>query len=196
MNLLEVKDLHTRFHTRAGVVRAVNGVSFTLEKGETVAFVGESGSGKSVMALSLVRLLPPRTGEIASGHVFFKGKDLLALTEDEIRRVRGRQIAMVFQDPMTSLNPVLTIGRQLTEGMQMHLGYDGRRSRQRAVELLEQVGIPAPHKRLDDYPHQLSGGMRQRVMIAMALSCEPSLILADEITTALDATIQARFSTC
>lgn len=187
-----MKDLHTQFKTRAGIVRAVNGVSFHLDEGETLGIVGESGSGKSVMALSLVRLLPAPAGKIVSGSVIFDGKDLTSISNDEMRRLRGSQLAMVFQDPMTSLNPVLTIGRQLTEGMELHLDYDRRKAKRRAIELLEQVGIHAPAKRMDDFPHQLSGGMRQRVMIAMALSCDPKLILADEITTALDATIQAQ----
>ena len=178
--------------TRGGVVRAVDGVSWDVGEGETVALVGESGCGKSVSALSVMRLVALPAGHIVGGQVFFKGRDLLALSEEEMRRVRGREIAMIFQEPMTSLNPVLTIGRQLTEGLEIHLGMTGEQARQRAAELLALVGIPDPELRLTQYPHQFSGGMRQRMMIAMALACNPSLILADEPTTALDVTIQAQ----
>jgi oligopeptide/dipeptide ABC transporter ATP-binding protein len=190
--LLEVQNLATEFATRAGTVRAVDRVSWDVEEGETVALVGESGCGKSVTALSIMRLVAAPAGRIVDGRVLFKGRDLLALSEDEMRRVRGREIAMIFQEPMTSLNPVLTIGRQLTEGLEIHRGLGQEAARKRATELLAMVGIPDPGRRLDQYPHQFSGGMRQRMMIAMALACEPSLILADEPTTALDVTIQAQ----
>jgi oligopeptide/dipeptide ABC transporter ATP-binding protein len=190
--LLEVQDLHTEFVTGGGVVRAVDGVSWDVREGETVALVGESGCGKSVSALSVMRLVAQPAGRIVSGRILFKGRDLLSLTEEEMRHVRGREIAMVFQEPMTSLNPVLTIGRQLTEGLETHLGMAPEAARARAMDLLAMVGIPDPARRLQQYPHQFSGGMRQRMMIAMALACEPSLILADEPTTALDVTIQAQ----
>ncbi len=191
-SLLEVRNLRTEFATRAGVVRAVDDVSFSVGAGETVALVGESGCGKSVTALSVMRLVPGPTGRIAGGVVRFRDRDLLALPEEEMRAVRGREIAMIFQEPMTSLNPTLTIGRQLTEGPEVHLGLEPTAARARAVELLVQVGISDPDRRLRDYPHQWSGGMRQRLMIAMALACQPSLVLADEPTTALDVTIQAQ----
>ncbi len=190
--LLEVQDLHTEFATRGGVVRAVDGVSWDVREGETVALVGESGCGKSVSALSVMRLVAQPAGRIVSGRILFKGRDLLQLSEEAMRHVRGREIAMVFQEPMTSLNPVLTIGRQLTEGLETHLGMTPEAARKRAVDLLAMVGIPDPARRLQQYPHQFSGGMRQRMMIAMALACEPALILADEPTTALDVTIQAQ----
>ena len=190
--LLEVRNLTTEFLTRGGVVRAVDGVSWDVAEGETVALVGESGCGKSVSALSVMRLVEAPAGRIVGGQVRFKGRDLLALSEEEMRRVRGREIAMVFQEPMTSLNPVLTIGRQLTEGLEIHLGMTREQARQRAAELLATVGIPDPARRLAQYPHQFSGGMRQRMVIATALACHPSLILADEPTTALDVTIQAQ----
>jgi oligopeptide/dipeptide ABC transporter ATP-binding protein len=190
--LLEVIDLQTQFATRSGVVRAVDVVSWDVAEGETVALVGESGCGKSVSALSIMQLVAAPAGRIVGGKIIFKGRDLLTLDEEAMRRVRGREIAMIFQEPMTSLNPVLTIGRQLTEGLEIHLGLGGNAARKRAVELLGMVGIPDPGQRLGQYPHQFSGGMRQRMMIAMALSCEPSLILADEPTTALDVTIQAQ----
>jgi oligopeptide transport system ATP-binding protein len=191
-NVLEVEELYTRFHTPEGVVHAVNGVSFNLAEGETLGVVGESGCGKSVTMLSLLRLIPQPPGKIAGGKARFLGHDLLAMTPDEIRHVRGAQIGMVFQDPMTSLNPVLTIGKQLTEPLELHQGMNRRQSRDRAVKLLDLVGIPMAASRLDDYPHQFSGGMRQRVMIAMALSCSPQILIADEPTTALDVTIQAQ----
>jgi oligopeptide/dipeptide ABC transporter ATP-binding protein len=190
--LLEVKNLETQFLTSAGVVRAVDGVSYDINEGETVALVGESGCGKSVSALSIMRLVAEPAGRIVGGEIVFKGRDLLKLSEEEMRDVRGRDIAMVFQEPMTSLNPVLTIGRQLTEGLEIHLGMDPLAAQARAVELLGLVGIPDPARRLTQYPHQFSGGMRQRMMVAMALACNPPLILADEPTTALDVTIQAQ----
>jgi oligopeptide/dipeptide ABC transporter ATP-binding protein len=190
--LLQVENLQTQFLTSAGVVRAVDGVSYDVDEGETVALVGESGCGKSVSALSIMRLVAEPAGRIVGGRIVFKGRDLLTLGDEEMRKVRGREIAMIFQEPMTSLNPVLTIGRQLTEGLEIHLGMDQAAANARAVELLGMVGIPDPARRLTQYPHQFSGGMRQRMMIAMALACNPSLILADEPTTALDVTIQAQ----
>ena len=190
--LLEVKNLRTYFYTEEGVVRAVDGVSWDLDEGETLGLVGESGCGKSVSALSILRLIPRPPGRIVEGEIIFEGQDLLEVSDAEMRDIRGNRIAMVFQEPMTSLNPVLTIGNQLTEAITLHLGLDQPEARARAVELLELVGIPEAGARLDDYPHQFSGGMRQRVMIAMALSCNPKLLLADEPTTALDVTIQAQ----
>ncbi len=190
--LLEIKNLQTQFLTNAGTVRAVDGVSYDVEEGETVALVGESGCGKSVSALSIMRLVSEPAGRIVAGEIRFKGRDLLKLSEEQMREVRGRDIAMIFQEPMTSLNPVLTIGRQLTEGVEIHLGMDPAAANARAVELLGLVGIPDPARRLSQYPHQFSGGMRQRMMVAMALACNPALILADEPTTALDVTIQAQ----
>lgn len=190
--LLEVKNLQTQFFTQDGVVHAVNGISYTVDAGETVAIVGESGCGKSVGVMSLIRLIPQPPGKIVAGEVWFDGQDLLKLNEDELRSIRGNRIAMIFQDPMTSLNPVLTIGRQITEALELHLNMNKEQSRKRAVELLDLVGIPGAAARLDDYPHQFSGGMRQRVMIAMGLSCNPQLLIADEPTTALDVTIQAQ----
>ncbi len=191
-NLLEVKNLKTQFFTQDGVVHAVNGITYSVNAGETVAIVGESGSGKSVGVMSLIRLIPQPPGKIVDGEVLFDGQDLLKLSEEELRQIRGNRIAMIFQDPMTSLNPVLTIGRQITEALELHLNMSREQSRKRAVELLELVGIPGADSRLDDYPHQFSGGMRQRVMIAMGLSCDPQLLIADEPTTALDVTIQAQ----
>jgi oligopeptide/dipeptide ABC transporter ATP-binding protein len=190
--LLEISDLHTEFRTGAGVVRAVDGVSYTVGAGETVAVVGESGSGKSVTALSILRLIPDPPGRITAGSVIFAGRDLLALSEPEMREIRGGEIGMVFQEPMTSLNPVLTIGRQITETLEQHRGLNRHEAAKRAEALLLQVGIAEPGRRLKQYPHQLSGGMRQRVMIAIALACDPKLIIADEPTTALDVTIQAQ----
>jgi oligopeptide transport system ATP-binding protein len=192
MALLEVKELHTEFRTGAGLVRAVDGISYTVEQGETVAVVGESGSGKSVGALSILRLIADPPGRITGGRIIFDGRDLRALSEAEMREVRGRDIGMVFQEPMTSLNPVLTIGRQITEVLEQHQGADREAAQKRALELLEMVGIADAPRRLKQYPHQLSGGMRQRVMIAVALACNPKLIIADEPTTALDVTIQAQ----
>ncbi len=190
--LLEVKNLETRFFTQDGVVHAVNGISYTLDKGETLAIVGESGSGKSVSVLSILRLIPHPPGKITGGEVWFEGKDLLKMSDSEIRHIRGNKIAMIFQDPMTSLNPVLTIGFQVMEALQLHMGMNKQQARERTIELLEMVGIPDAEKRLKDYPHQFSGGMRQRVMIAMGLACNPQILIADEPTTALDVTIQAQ----
>ncbi|MGH7318885.1 MAG: ABC transporter ATP-binding protein [Candidatus Rokuibacteriota bacterium] len=190
--LLEVRGLRTEFATARGRLVAVDGISYDVLPGETVALVGESGCGKSVSALSIMRLVAAPPGRITAGEVRFRGRDLLGLSEEEMRQVRGREIAMVFQEPMTSLNPVLTIGRQLTEGLEIHLRLDPGAARSRAEELLRLVGIADPRRRLAQYPHQFSGGMRQRVMIAMALACDPKLILADEPTTALDVTIQAQ----
>ena len=190
--LLDVRDLRTEFRTGAGIVRAVDGVSYAVDAGETVAIVGESGSGKSVGAMSILRLIPDPPGRITGGQVLFAGRDLLGLSAEEMRAVRGNEIGMVFQEPMTSLNPVLTIGRQITETLEQHRGADRATAERRAIELLGLVGISDPERRLKQYPHQLSGGMRQRVMIAVALTCEPRLIIADEPTTALDVTIQAQ----
>jgi len=190
--LLQVNNLRTWFYTPDGIVKAVNGVSYNLNEGESLGLVGESGCGKSVSAMSIMRLIPTPPGKIAEGEVIFGGRDLLKLSEDEMRRVRGNDIAMIFQDPMTSLNPVLTVGRQISEAVELHLNMDSGAARRRTIELLELVGIPAAKRRVDDYPHQFSGGMRQRVMIAMALSCNPRLLIADEPTTALDVTIQAQ----
>lgn len=190
--LLEVRELRTEFRTGAGVVRAVDGVSYTVDPGETVAVVGESGSGKSIGALSILRLIPNPPGRIAGGEILFAGRDLLKLSDAEMREVRGGEIGMVFQEPMTSLNPVLSIGRQITETIEQHRGADRAAAQRRAIELLGLVGISDARRRLKQYPHQLSGGMRQRVMIAIAIACEPKLIIADEPTTALDVTIQAQ----
>jgi oligopeptide/dipeptide ABC transporter ATP-binding protein len=190
--LLEVKDLKTHFFTPEGVVKAVDGISYDVKEGETVALVGESGCGKSVSVLSIMRLIPKPQGRIMGGQIIFDGKDLLALNEEGIRSMRGKEIAMVFQEPMTSLNPVLTIGRQLMETLELHLKMEKEEAKNRAMELLRLVGIPDAKQRLTQHPHQFSGGMRQRMMIAMALSCKPKLILADEPTTALDVTIQAQ----
>ncbi len=189
--LLEVDDLRTHFFTREGVVHAVDGVSFSVDRGRTLGIVGESGCGKSVTALSIMGLIPKPPARIVSGSVLFEGRDLTKLSEEELEDVRGAEIAMIFQDPMTSLNPTLTIGTQITEGIRRHLGLDGDEARRRAVDLLEEVRIPNAKSRLSDYPHRYSGGMRQRVMIAIALSCNPRLLIADEPTTALDVTVQA-----
>ena len=190
--LLEVKDLATYFFTQDGVVKAVDGISYEVDEGEVLGIVGESGCGKSVSALSIMRLVASPPGRTVRGEVRFDGEDLLSLDDAEMRHIRGNRMAMVFQEPMTSLNPVLTIGRQLTETVELHLGMSKREARERAAELLRMVGIPDAERRLKDYPHQFSGGMRQRVMIAIALSCNPRLIIADEPTTALDVTIQAQ----
>lgn len=191
-NLLQVRDLKTHFFTRNGMVKAVDGISYDLAEGEMLGIVGESGSGKSVGALSLLRLIPNPPGRIVGGEIVFEGANILNLGNEEIRRVRGHKIAMVFQEPMTSLNPVLTIGRQISEGLELHLGLDKRAAKKRSAELLEIVGIPEAEKKLADYPHQFSGGMRQRVMIAIALSCNPRLLIADEPTSALDVTTQTQ----
>ena len=190
--LLEVNNLTTHFFTQDGVVKAVDGITYDLEEGEVLGVVGESGCGKSVHALSIMRLVPSPPGRTVAGEVVFEGEDLLKMDDAEMRNIRGNRIAMVFQEPMTSLNPVLTIGRQLTETLELHQGMNRQQARDRAAELLGTVGIPDAARRLVDYPHQFSGGMRQRVMIAMALSCNPKLIIADEPTTALDVTIQAQ----
>jgi oligopeptide transport system ATP-binding protein len=190
--LLEVRDLTVRFHTLEGVVHAVNGISYTLEHGEMLGIVGESGCGKSVSVLSVMGLIPQPPGKILAGQVLYRGQDLLKLSQEEIRHIRGKEIAMVFQDPMTSFNPVLTIGRQVGEPLKLHLGMSWEQVRERVAELLTLVGIPGAASRYGNYPHQFSGGMRQRAMISMGLSCTPSLLIADEPTTALDVTIQAQ----
>ncbi len=190
--LLEVKNLKTQFFTQDGVVKAVDDVSFYVMPGETLGVVGESGSGKSMTGLSLMRLIPNPPGKIVNGEILFNGNDVRKMSEEQVRSIRGNDIAMIFQDPMTSLNPVLTINRQISESLQLHMGMNKSQARSRAVELLELVGIPNATERVDQYPHQFSGGMRQRVMIAMALSCDPKLLIADEPTTALDVTIQAQ----
>ncbi len=190
--LLEVNDLVVRFYTQEGVVYAVNGVSYTLQEGETLGIVGESGSGKSVHVLAMMGLIPQPPGKIERGQVIFEGKDLLKMSQRQLRGIRGDRIAMIFQDPMTSLNPVLTIGSQITEAIRLHKGLSQSDAKKRAIQLLDMVGIADAAGRIDDYPHQFSGGMRQRVMIAMGLSCDPKLLIADEPTTALDVTIQAQ----
>jgi oligopeptide/dipeptide ABC transporter ATP-binding protein len=191
MHLLEVKNLQTHFPTRAGLVRAVNGVSFYLDSGELLGLVGESGCGKSITALSIMRLITP-PGKIAGGDITFDGKNLLTLSDAEMRQIRGDDIAMIFQDPMTSLNPVYTVGEQIAEALRLHRKLSRKAARAAAIEAMREVSIPDPARRVNDYPHQLSGGMRQRVMIAMALACDPKLLIADEPTTALDVTIQAQ----
>jgi oligopeptide transport system ATP-binding protein len=191
LSLLSVEDLRVEFWTERGTVHAVNGVGFDVAAGETLGIVGESGCGKSVTSLAVMGILP-RAGRVKSGRAVFDGRDLLTLRDGELRRIRGKEIAMIFQDPMTSLNPVLTIGRQIRESLQTHLGLSKKEAESRAAELLAKVGIPSPKDRISDYPHQFSGGMRQRAMIAMALACEPKLVIADEPTTALDVTIQAQ----
>jgi oligopeptide/dipeptide ABC transporter ATP-binding protein len=190
--LLSVRDLRTQFFTREGVVHAVDGVSFDVHKGRTLGIVGESGCGKTVTALSIIRLLPTPPARIVGGQLLFQGRDLTTLPERELEDIRGSEIAMIFQDPMTSLNPTLTIGMQITETIRRHSNLSKRAARVRAIELLEEVGLPRAASRLDDYPHRLSGGMRQRVMIAIAISCDPALLIADEPTTALDVTVQAQ----
>jgi oligopeptide transport system ATP-binding protein len=191
-HILSVKDLRTYFETEDGTVKAVDGISFDLERGETLGIVGESGSGKSVTNLSIIRLIPDPPGKIVSGEILFDGEDIRALPIEQLRRIRGKRIAMIFQDPMTSLNPFMRISKQLMEITQLHLGYTKAQAYEHAVKMLETVGIPDARSRVDSYPHEFSGGMRQRVMIAMALSCEPELLIADEPTTALDVTIQAQ----
>jgi len=190
--LLSVKNLKTYFFTHEGIVKAVDDVSFSIKKGETLSIVGESGSGKSVTALSIMRLIPQPPGKIINGEIIFNGKDLLKLSEKEMIGIRGKHISMIFQEPMTSLDPVFTVGHEIMEALILHQGMDKKSAREKAIELLRTVGIPDPEKRVDSYPHEMSGGMRQRVMIAMALSCNPSLLIADEPTTALDVTIQAQ----
>jgi oligopeptide transport system ATP-binding protein len=191
-NLLSVRDLRTYFSTEDGVVRAVDGITFDLERGETLGIVGESGSGKSVTNLSILRLIPEPPGRIVSGEILFQGQDILSLPTEEVRKIRGKRISMIFQDPMTSLNPFMKISKQLMEITQLHLGFTRKQAYEHAIRMLEMVGIPEARARVDNYPHEFSGGMRQRVMIAMALSCEPELLIADEPTTALDVTIQAQ----
>jgi len=190
--ILEIENLSTHFETARGTVKAVDGVDLRLHEGDTLGIAGESGCGKTVLALSVMRLIPRPPGRIVSGNIRFEGQDLLALSEEEMRRVRGKRISMIFQEPMTSLNPVFRIGDQIAETLRLHEGLSAAEAHNRAVEMLRLVGIPAPETRARDYPHQMSGGMRQRVMIAMALSCRPRLMLADEPTTALDVTIQAQ----
>ncbi|RZO84496.1 MAG: ABC transporter ATP-binding protein [Oceanococcus sp.] len=190
--LLKVRDLQVEFHTDKGVARALDGISFDVMPGETLGIVGESGCGKSVTSLAILGLIPSPPGRIVGGQILFQGQDLLSLSEREMRKVRGRDIAMIFQEPMTALDPVFTIATQMGEVLRRHQGLTRKQARQSAIDWLARVGIPSPERRIDDYPHQLSGGMRQRVMIAMALSCEPKLIIADEPTTALDVTIQAQ----
>lgn len=191
-HLLEVRNLKTRFYTDEGIVHAVNGISYNLAEGQSLGIVGESGSGKSVSVLSMMGLIPSPPGRVEDGEVQFTGRDLLKVGRSEMRRIRGREMAMIFQDPMTSLNPVLTIERQMTEGLELHLGMNHTQAVQRALEMLRLVGLPNSEDRLTDYPHQFSGGQRQRIMIAMALASNPALLIADEPTTALDVTIQAQ----
>ncbi|MBU6375857.1 MAG: ABC transporter ATP-binding protein [Bdellovibrionales bacterium] len=190
--LLDVRNLRTSFFVEGGEVRAVDDISFSVRRGKTIGIVGESGCGKSVTSLSIMRLIASPPGRIVGGQILYKGQDLVTLSEEEMRRIRGNEISMIFQEPMTSLNPVYTVGNQIIEAVMLHQKLNARDARNKAIEMLQLVGIPAPSKRVDDYPHQLSGGMRQRVMIAMALSCNPSVLIADEPTTALDVTIQAQ----
>ena len=192
LSLLAVRDLAVRFDAPAGVIHAVNGVSFELARGETLGIVGESGCGKSVTALAVLGLIPQPPGQVSGGGIFYEGSDLTRMAPAALRHIRGNRIAMIFQEPMTSLNPVFTVGRQIAEAVEMHLGIKRHEAREYSIEMLAKVGIPLPAQRFDEYPHQLSGGMRQRVMIAMALSCRPQILLADEPTTALDVTIQAQ----
>ena len=191
-DLLDVRNLQTQFRTREGIVHAVNGVSFKMKEGDTLGIVGESGCGKSVTVMSMLKLIPSPPGEIVNGEALFLGQDLLKMSDEEIRHVRGAQVSMIFQDPMTSFNPVLTIGRQVSEPLEIHKGMSRKQAYERAAEMLSLVGIPNAADRLNDFPHQFSGGMRQRAMIAMALTCEPQILIADEPTTALDVTIQAQ----
>jgi oligopeptide transport system ATP-binding protein len=191
-DILKVEGLETQFRTQDGIVHAVNGVSFHLKEGETLGIVGESGCGKSVTMMSMMRLIPSPPGKVVAGKALYQGKDLIKLTDDEIRQIRGSQISIIFQDPMTSFNPVLTIGRQVVEPLEIHMGMSQKQAYERAAEMLSMVGIPNARERLNDFPHQFSGGMRQRAMIAMALVCTPQLLIADEPTTALDVTIQAQ----
>jgi peptide/nickel transport system ATP-binding protein/oligopeptide transport system ATP-binding protein len=190
--LLQIEDLKTHFFTDDGVVRAVDGVSYEIREGETLAVVGESGSGKSVTALSILKLIPSPPGKIVGGRILFRGRDLVTAPPNEMRRIRGKEISMIFQEPMTSLNPVYTCGEQIMEAIVLHENVDRKEARERAIAMLQLVGISLPEQRVDEYPHQMSGGMRQRVMIAMALACRPSILIADEPTTALDVTIQAQ----
>ena len=192
MDILNVKNLSTYFYTDEGTVYAVDDVSFSMKKGETLGIVGESGSGKSVTALSITGLIPAPPGKVVAGEILFEGEDLLKKSKKEMRLIRGEKIAMIFQEPMTALNPVLTIGYQISEGLRIHQGLSKQEAREKALDMLRKVGIPLPEKRIDDFPHQLSGGMRQRVMIAIALCCNPQLLICDEPTTALDVTIQAQ----
>ncbi|MDG1983031.1 MAG: ABC transporter ATP-binding protein, partial [Planctomycetota bacterium] len=191
-DLLRIEGLKTYFHTDDGTAKAVDGVNYAIKPGETLGVVGESGSGKSVTALSILQLLPMPPGKFEGGRILFRGEDLLTAGEERLREIRGNEIAMIFQEPMTALNPVFTVGNQIGETVRLHQGLDPEAARERSIEMLRRVGIPAPEQRVDEYPHQLSGGMRQRVMIAMAMACDPSLLIADEPTTALDVTIQAQ----
>ena len=191
-NLLEVKDLKTYFYTDNGVVKSVDGVSFVVKKGQTLGIVGESGCGKSITSLSIMQLIESPPGKIVGGEILFEGEDLLKKSKNEMRKIRGSKIAMIFQEPMTSLNPVFTVGQQIMEALKIHTGMDKHQAKEHAIEMLKLVRIPMPEKRFNEYPHQLSGGMRQRVMIAIALCCHPQLLIADEPTTALDVTVQAQ----
>jgi peptide/nickel transport system ATP-binding protein len=190
--LLQVQNLQVEFKTRRGQALVLNGVDFELNAGETLCIVGESGCGKSMTALALLGLIPMPPGRVAAGHILFQGEDLLQASDERMRQVRGNRISMIFQEPMTSLNPVFSVGDQIGESLRLHRGLDARQARERAIDMLRQVGIPAPERRIDEYPHQLSGGMRQRVMIAIALACQPDILIADEPTTALDVTVQAQ----
>ncbi len=190
--LLQVENLQVEFKTRRGTALVLNGVDFEIRRGETLCVVGESGCGKSMTALALLRLIPQPPGRIRAGRVMFQGEDLVQASEARMREVRGNRISMIFQEPMTSLNPVYTVGDQIGESLRLHAGLDAKQARERSIEMLRQVGIPAPERRVDEYPHQMSGGMRQRVMIAMALACRPDILIADEPTTALDVTVQAQ----